>query len=129
IDYYDESPAAGVGTYLSDSPAYNTIELPSRLVPKTASFCCRITGDSMEPTYPKYCKVFVEARPMIESGEDGIFVYNGTSVFKRLLIDQKKGIMRLTSINPTGPTFEVGEGDDVYTVGKVVGIYVPEEMK
>ena len=120
IDVYEDQPAAaGLGNYLSD-PTSHREQLPSFMVPKGADFGIRISGDSMEPLIENGATVFVKQTMIVESGKVGIFVLNGESYCKQLIVDRKKKEVKLHSINPKYEDIFITPEDTLFTIGQVL---------
>ena len=119
LDVYDEPAAAGLGNYLS-APESRREQFPSFMVPKGASFGIRISGDSMEPVIADGSTVFVKHAMTVESGKVGIFVLNGASFCKQLIVDKAKQEVRLHSFNPEYADIVVAPEDSLITVGQVL---------
>ena len=122
LDVYDQPSAAGFGNYL-DVPAYQKQQYPAGIIPAATSFGILISGDSMEPKIHNRSTAFVQAVPAIDHGEIGIFVLNGQSYCKQLIIDRKKREVRLHSLNDRYDDIVIGEHDDLRTIGRVLGSY------
>ena len=99
IDVYDEPAAAGFGNYL-DAPESRREQFPAFMVPKGTTFGIRISGNSMMPLVEDGTTVFVKQTMVVESGKVGIFVLNGASYCKQLIVDYDKKEVRLHSLNP-----------------------------
>ena len=112
---YDLPASAGNGAFL-DSSRYSMIEFPENVVPDEATFCIRVSGDSMEPEYPDQSIVFVKHMKNLRAGDVGVFTLNNEGFIKVLGNDRN-----LISINPDYSDIHIGEYDDLRTVGKVVG--------
>lgn len=119
LDVYDEPAAAGLGNYLS-APESRREQFPSFMVPKGTSFGIRISGDSMDPVIADGSTVFVKHTMTVESGKVGIFVLNGSSFCKQLIVDREKQEVRLHSFNPEYADIIVGPEDNLITVGQVL---------
>lgn len=102
--------SAGTGQYL-DSTEEKDIEVPLTNLTAKADFVLRVSGDSMEPMYSSGDIILVQ-KDDVEVGEVGIFIVDGEGYIKR------KGEDQLESINPD---YNGVSGDDVRTVGKVIG--------
>ena len=122
LDVFDEPAAAGLGNYL-DAPAMHLEQYPHGMIPEGTDFGVRVSGDSMEPEIVNGSTVFVRSLPAIESGEIGVFVLNGQSYCKRLIVDREKQQVRLHSENPLYEDIVIGEYDDLRTLGRVLGSY------
>lgn len=122
LDVYDQPSAAGFGNYL-DVPVAQKQQYPAGIVPAATSFGILISGDSMEPKIHNRSTAFVQAVPAIDHGEIGIFVLNGQSYCKQLVIDHQKREVRLHSFNNRYDDIVISEHDDLRTIGRVLGNY------
>lgn len=122
LDVYDDAATAGFGNYLSQ-PTSHIEQYPASMIPAGTDFGVRISGDSMEPVIPDGSTAFVQSRSAIEPGDIGIFLFNGQSYCKQLVIDRGRGQVRLHSLNPNYEDMTVGEYDDLRTLGRVLGSY------
>ena len=119
LDVYDEPAAAGLGNYL-DAPQARREQFPSIIVPKGATFGIRISGNSMEPMVADGSTVFVRQTMAVEPGRVGIFVLNGASFCKQLIVDKEKMQVRLRSLNPEYADIIVQPSDSLVTIGQVL---------
>lgn len=122
LDVYDDAATAGLGNYL-DTPTSHIEQYPASMIPAGTDFGVRISGDSMEPAIPDGSTAFVQSRSAVEPGDIGIFLYNGQSYCKQLVIDRAKGQVRLHSLNPKYEDIVIREYDDLRTLGRVLGSY------
>jgi len=112
VPYYLQASSAGYGEWAENGYA-EEIDLVKR-PPFGTSFIVPVNGDSMEPTYPDGCKVFVRRQTEIRVGEVGIFFMDGKQWIKEL------GEGELISHNPAYPTRPMT--DDICCQGLVLGI-------
>ncbi len=119
LDVYDEPAAAGLGNYL-DAPQARREQFPSIIVPKGATFGIRISGNSMEPMVADGSTVFVRQTMAVEPGRVGIFVLNGASFCKQLIVDRTRMEVRLRSLNPEYADIIVQPSDTLVTIGQVL---------
>ena len=122
LDVYDQPAAAGLGNYL-DVPVSQKQQYPAGIIPKGTSFGVLVSGDSMQPRIANGATTFVQAAPALDHGEIGIFVLNGQSYCKQLIIDRERREVRLHSVNPKYGDIPVREGDELRTIGRVLGSY------
>lgn len=122
LDVYDQPAAAGLGNYL-DVPVSRQEQYPAGYIPKGTSFGVLISGESMQPRIANGATAFVQATPAVDNGEVGVFVLNGQSYCKMLVIDRERREVRLRSVNPRYDDIVVGEGDELRTIGRVLGSY------
>lgn len=114
---YNLPVSAGLGEYM-DSDDYEEIEVDAT-VPQSADYGVRVSGDSMYPRFIDRQVVWVHEQPAVDSGDIGIFYYQGNAYIKKLEED-KKGL-RLVSINPDYTPIKVSDLDSFRVFGKVVG--------
>lgn len=114
---YDMPVSAGVGEWLDES-TYTEIEA-DETVPATASYGLRIKGDSMQPRFQDGQAIWVQAQPMVEPGEIGIFFFGGQAYCKKLCLDEDG--TWLVSLNQSYAPIQITEADDLRVFGKVVG--------
>lgn len=124
LDIYEEAAAAGFGNYL-DLPAARRERYPAGYIPARTDFGVLISGDSMEPRIHDGATVFVQSASAVGHGEVGIFVLNGLAYCKQLLLDPERRGARLHSLNSAYRDIILGEGDELRTLGRVVGSYPP----
>lgn len=124
IKTYDQPAAAGLGNYL-DEPDYHIEQYPRDVIPDDTDFGIIISGDSMEPKVHDGGTAFVQASPSIDSGKIGIFVLNGQSYCKKLVVDHDNRQIRLVSLNSKYEDIVIHKGDDFRTVGRVLGQWTP----
>lgn len=115
VPLYDLPVSAGTGIFL-DSDNYESYEADD--IPPDANFAVRISGDSMEPDFKSGQIVYVKSTTELNTGDIGIFVYNGDSYLKKL--DRTDGI-RLISLNPKYNPINIKYAYELRVVGKVVG--------
>lgn len=120
IKVYTQPAAAGLGNYL-DEPDFHVEQYPPDIIPLKTDFGIIISGDSMEPKVHDGGTVFVQSTLSIESGKIGIFILNGKSYCKKLVIDRDNQQVRLVSINRKYDDIVVTEFDNLRTVGRVLG--------
>lgn len=119
LKVYQNAASAGTGNYMDDG-YFELMDFPAETVPEKVDFVVRVVGDSMEPDLPDGCYVFVQSCPKIENGETGVFILNGDSYIKRLILD---GGVKLHSINPAYSDIKIKASDSLYTCGRVLGYY------
>jgi len=117
---YIQPASAGLGNYL-DSDSYNLVRYDETDVPPRATFCIKISGDSMEPDYNDGDILFMESMPAIPNKALGVFGLNGEAIFKQLVVDHKNRRVKLHSINTKYNDIVVGEDDVLHTYGLVIG--------
>lgn len=124
LKVYQQRASAGLGSYLSDDSDsdYEEMRFAATQVSERADFCVRIKGESMEPKINDGDIVFVKAVPKVDTGDVGVFVYDGEAYCKRLRIDQKAGAVILESLNKSFAPKQIAQPDALRTVGLVIGI-------
>ncbi len=110
---YDISVSAGLGNYLEESD-YEMIEVDD-LVPDTADYAVRVSGDSMLPRFVDQQIIFIQEQPALDEGEIGIFCLNNETYLKKL----ERGC--LISLNPKYAPIPIREHDELKVFGKVIG--------
>lgn len=120
VDVFDQVSAAGLGNYLDD-PISHKEQYPANEVPEGTEFGVRISGISMTPTIPDGATVFVRGQPVIEPGQIGLFLLNGESYCKKLVVDREKREVRLASFNPDFKDRVIEDADTFSTMGRVLG--------
>lgn len=123
LTVFEEDTAAGLGNYLSDAPVTRIEQYPAGMIPAGTNYGVPISGNSMMPKFKNGSTAFVQATPVINDGEIGVFSLNGSSYIKQLVVDREHGTVRLHSLNPNYDDIEVHEGDYLYTFGRVLGSY------
>lgn len=116
LPLYQMAASAGTGQFLDDSDCE---DIPvGDEVPMSADFGIRLAGDSMEPRYQDGQIVWVHRQNTLESGQIGIFLYDGCAYCKRLEQDHR-GI-RLCSLNPAYTPITLLSGEELTVFGRVV---------
>ncbi|MBR6782205.1 MAG: LexA family transcriptional regulator [Clostridia bacterium] len=115
IGLYDMPVSAGVGEFLSDSTRVEDILIPDDPRTAEADYALRINGDSMEPKYHSGDVILIQTTDVVEEGELGIFVLDGSGYFKRY------GGDHLISLNPQYPPIPLKDFEEVACCGRVVG--------
>lgn len=126
IDVYENTVSAGTGNFLIDG-VKETIQLTKDIIPKTATYGVKISGDSMEPEFENGQIAWVLKQDTVKNGEIGIFSLNGDAYIKKLQ-DDKNGVF-LISLNEKYPPIPIKEHDCFDILGKVVGKNHPDEIK
>ena len=115
IGLYDMPVSAGVGEFLADSTRVEDILIPDDPRTAEADYALRINGDSMEPKYHSGDVILIQTTDVVEEGELGIFVLDGSGYFKRY------GGDHLISLNPKYPPIPLKDFEEVACCGRVVG--------
>ncbi len=121
IPYFEDKAAAGSGYMLDDGRCEMMKVVRSRKTER-ADFIVTVSGASMEPEFFDGDNVLVHAQPDVYIGEIGIFVVNGNGYIKQ------KGKNRLISVNRKYKDIFIGEYDNIYCAGKVVGKLDDDEI-
>ncbi len=118
VPLYDINVSAGLGNYLDGSvkPQLVTFKLNSRQC--KADHALYVKGDSMQPLIMDNTVIFIKEQPALESGEVGVFIYDGEVYCKRLILEGKKVILR--SENKNYDDIVVNKDFEFITVGKVL---------
>ena len=115
---FDLPASAGTGQYLEDARC-ELVEVDDT-VPLSADFGVRLAGDSMEPRFMDGQIAWVHEQPQVNSGEIGIFFYDGNALCKRF--EQEGGTAALVSLNEKYPPLVLSDGLEFRVFGKVVGV-------
>ena len=110
--FYDVPVSAGTGQYLDNTTA-KTVTLYNE-PPAGTDYILRISGNSMEPDFHDGDYVYVQKAKLIDEGEIGIFVYDGSVYMKEYTHNGLK------SLNPDYALIQGNE--DIKCLGKVIGI-------
>lgn len=124
VEVFDEPAAAGLGNPIETPPSHME-QYPSDYVPTKTNFGVLISGDSMEPKIPDGSTVFVQATPVLDNGEIGIFVLDGKSYCKQLKKDEESQEVKLHSLNPEYKDIEIPPFTELKVLGRVLGGYDP----
>ena len=116
LPLYNISASAGTGQFL-DSGDYELTEVGED-VPENANFGVRLAGDSMEPVYKNGDIVWVMQQQLLNSGEVGIFLYDGDVFCKEL--DLSGDAAKLRSYNRKYAPIVIKDADSFRCFGKVV---------
>jgi repressor LexA len=115
LPVYDIDKAANQGQLL-DLPDYELIPVGTE-VPLSANFGIRISGESMEPDFHDGQIVWIHQQPKLEHGDIGVFMYEGSSYFKRLR--DRVGGKRLQCIDSNYPDVIITNPEKLVALGKV----------
>ena len=126
IDVFENAVSAGTGNFLVDG-LKETIQLTKDIIPESASYGVKISGDSMEPEFEDGQIAWVLKQETVENGEIGIFSLNGDAYIKKLQ-DDKNGVF-LISLNKKYPPIPIKELDRFDILGKVIGKNHLKEIK
>ena len=114
VPLYDIRSAAGTGIFL-DSDSYTPYR--SAKIPPTANLAVRMNDASMEPLIKHGDIVCVESAAWLDSGELGVFIFNGDPYVRRL--DRVDGV-KLIAENPRFNPIAVKYSYELRTVGRVL---------
>lgn len=120
VELYSQKATAGLGNYL-ESSSYSKAFFRSEDIPSQTDFAVWISGKSMEPEIYDNDIAFIQSKLMIDSGQIGIFLYEGESYCKKLIIDHQQRLIRLVSLNKLFDDIIIYNADDLYTFGLVLG--------
>ena len=107
--------SAGTGNYLDDENFTETEVYEP--VPEKADFGVYLDGDSMEPRFKNGQLIWIEQTETLESGDIGLFFYDGMTFFKKLL-NKETGTF-LISLNPRYKPIPVTDLSDFKIFGKL----------
>ena len=107
--------SAGTGNYLDDENFTETEVYEP--VPEKADFGVYLDGDSMEPRFKNGQLIWIEKTETLESGDIGLFFYDGMTFFKKLL-NKETGTF-LISLNPKYKPIPVTDLSDFKIFGKL----------
>ena len=107
--------SAGTGNYLDDENFTETEVYEP--VPEKADFGVYLDGDSMEPRFKNGQLIWIEKTETLESGDIGLFFYDGMTFFKKLL-NKETGTF-LLSLNPKYKPIPVTDLSDFKIFGKL----------
>ncbi len=114
LPLYDLPVSAGPGVALDEELA-DEITVRDNSRTREADYALRISGNSMEPRYHDGDILLVQECEMLEFGELGIFILDGSGFFKVY------GGDRLYSLNPEYGDILLKDFDDVRITGRVIG--------
>lgn len=116
LPYADDPVAAGVGDS-GFAASGHTALLHATPAVRRADMLFRVSGDSMEPTYPNHCNVLVKfADAELAPGDIGIFQADGALYIKEYQLDG------LHSLNRRFKVMRRDAYDEIKTIGRVIGI-------
>ena len=117
IRLYDFPVSAGHGNFIGDTTAtYTEITTDNR----KADFAVMITGNSMEPDYHEGDILLVKSQNTLNSGQLGIFFYDGDTLFKKYSKNKKKET--IISLNKSEyPPVDIPSNRKLLIQGLVVG--------
>ena len=107
--------SAGTGNYLDDENFTETEVYEP--IPEKADFGVYLDGDSMEPRFKNGQLIWIEKTETLESGDIGLFFYDGMTFFKKLL-NKETGTF-LISLNPKYKPIPVTDLSDFKIFGKL----------
>ncbi len=114
LPLYDLPVSAGPGVAL-DEGLTDEITVRDNSRTREADYALRISGNSMEPRYHDGDILLVQECEMLEFGELGIFILDGSGFFKVY------GGDRLYSLNPEYGDILLKDFEDVRITGRVIG--------
>lgn len=116
LPLYSLAVSAGTGQFL-DGEDYEMADVGPE-VPADANFGVRVAGDSMEPEYHDGQIVWVRQQRSLQSGETGVFLYDGSAYLKRLLTDGKQAALH--SLNPKYGDIRISPALPLRILGKAL---------
>lgn len=116
LPLYDLAVSAGTGQFLSDS-SHELLEVGGS-VPQNADFGVRVAGNSMEPRFYDGQTVWVHQCDTLQSGEIGVFIYDGNAYLKRLI--RERGRVLLRSLNASYSDIPAVLEDSLRVMGKAL---------
>ena len=114
VPLYDMTTGAGTGIFLDSS---SFVPYESAEIPPSANFAVRMAGDSMAPRFKNGQVVFVQSAAELETGEIGIFIYNGDAYCR--MLDRVDGV-KLIALNDRFAPIAVKYSYELRVVGRVV---------
>ena len=116
IRLYDFPVSAGHGNFIGDETAtYTEITTDNR----KADYAVKITGDSMEPDYHDGDILLVKSQNTLNSGQLGIFFYDGDTLFKKYRKNKKK--ISIISLNKNYKIVDIPSNRQLIIQGLVLG--------
>lgn len=115
IPFFSARPSAGLGNWILDNEEED-IEIIDGPQAQKADYVLQVDGNSMEPKFHHGQYVLVHKQETIQPNEIGIFVINGDVWIKQFKKDH------LHSLNPKYADIPFEEGQDIYCMGKVIGV-------
>lgn len=116
IRLYDFPVSAGHGNFIGDEAAtYINITTDNR----KADFAVRVTGNSMEPDYYEGDILLVKRQNTLNSGQLGIFFYDGDTLFKKYRKNKKK--ISIISLNKDYDPIVIASDRTLIIQGLVLG--------
>ncbi|MBQ4521626.1 MAG: DUF262 domain-containing protein [Lachnospiraceae bacterium] len=123
IKLYSLPASAGNGNILFDD---NTPYVEISTTNRKADFALKISGDSMEPEIPNGSIVLIKRQDMINSGQIGIFLYDGEIRCKKFYKNKKN--ISLISINKQYSPLNISSNRRLDILGVVIDVQIPQNM-
>lgn len=125
-----EDPASGPNEYECALPIH-TEYLPSESVPDNTNFGFLLRDDSMAPTYPAGCIVFVEASIYYNNGDIGLYFWGGKAYCKQFIVSlppSPSAGVYFHSLNPKYEDIPVTSDFEFCPLGRIIGMYNPAAL-
>ena len=111
-----QQAAAGSGIMLEAEESGEQVFIRNTWMSDRADEIVTVNGASMEPDFHDGQDVYVQHTQDLEVGEIGLFVINGDGFIKEYQRDH------LHSLNPEYDDIQIGEFDEGFIVGRVLGV-------
>lgn len=125
LTYFEHRLAAGVADPNEFEDSGVPICVYDNTLTRRADCVFNVSGDSMEPEYPDGCMVLVKRisdSGDLEPGDIGAFMVNNEAFIKEYQPDG------LYSLNPAYPVMRFSEFENVYLIGRVIGLLETEDV-
>lgn len=121
-EYIQGLASAGSGEWQEDDLNIE-VWIPEDEVPDKYDSIAKVMGNSMLPRLRNEDLLFVQFNKPVEVDQIGIFKVNGDGNFVKRLRQDSNGIYYLESLNPKYDDIHFEEGDELVTIGAIVGVY------
>lgn len=123
--FFDHALAAGIDDWTDMDDIGEPIYVHQDSLTERADYVFTVNGDSMEPEYGNGCMVLVkriDSKYDMQPGEVGAFMVDSANYIK---VYQTDG---LHSYNTAYPVMPFDQYDNVYLIGKVIGILYEDDI-